>query len=259
MTLVADDVIVDGQRLEARWWRPALAAHPTPIVLLHEGLGSVSAWREFPDRLANATGRAVFAYSRLGYGQSPPLTTPFGLDFMEREARIVLPQVLDAVGVSTAVLVGHSDGGSIALLAAAAQRARVTAVVTLAAHVFVEEVTIASIAALRARYPASDLPMRMARHHRHADALVDAWTAVWLAPGFQTWNIEAALGDVRVPVLALQGLDDEYGTPSQVSAIARGVAGPVQTTLIQKCGHSPHRDQPDGVLERIRTFLTENA
>jgi pimeloyl-ACP methyl ester carboxylesterase len=247
---------VDGVGLELLRLTPAHTdPQLTPIVLLHEGLGSVSLWRDFPKSLAERTSRDVFAYSRLGYGASDPMPGALPLNFMEREAHLTLPGVLDAAGIERAVVIGHSDGGSIALLAAASLSDRIEAVVTLAAHVFVEPVTVASIARLRARYRSSDLRERLARHHAHVDAVVDAWTNVWLDPKFKSWNIEAVLVNVRCPVLALQGLQDPFGSAAQLDAIERGTRGPVTTALIQNCEHSPHRDQPAAVLHHIERFL----
>jgi pimeloyl-ACP methyl ester carboxylesterase len=250
---VRDDVTV-GARLEARWWRWPGAA--LPIVLLHEGLGSVGLWREFPAALATRTGRSVFAYSRRGYGDSEARGGPLPLDFMEREAADVVPRVLDAAGIDRAVLLGHSDGASIALLAAAAWPARIAALVIEAPHVFVEDLTLASIADARERYRSTDLRARLARHHRHVDEAFHGWNDVWLDPEFKSWNIEPVLPHVGQPLLVLQGLQDEYGTAFQLRAIERQVDGPVVTMLIQKCGHSPHRDQRAAVLHHAAGFLT---
>jgi pimeloyl-ACP methyl ester carboxylesterase len=252
-----DHILVDGVRLEARWWHPASpAAGTAPVVLLHEGLGSVSTWREFPAELAARTGRTVFAYSRRGHGHSDRRGGGLPLDFMHREAHDSAPRVLDAAGIERAVLFGHSDGGSMALLTAARWPQRVTALVLEAPHVFVEDLSVASIARIRDRYRADgDLRRRLARHHRHVDEAFYGWNDVWLDPAFRSWNIEAALADVTCPVLVLQGADDEYGTTAQVDAIARGCRGPVATLLIQKCGHSPHRDQPSLVLDQLSLFM----
>jgi pimeloyl-ACP methyl ester carboxylesterase len=246
-------VSVEGASLEARWWRTPGTG--VPIVLLHEGLGSVGLWRAFPAALAMRTSRSVLAYSRRGYGASDARGAPLALDFMEREARDIVPRVLDAAGIDRAVLFGHSDGGSIALLAAAAWPARVAALVLLAPHVFVEEVTLASIARMRDQYRSTDLRDRLARHHRHVEEAFGGWNDVWLDPGFKSWNIEAALPRVVCPVLVLQGLEDEYGTANQLRAIERHVTGPVTSCVIQNCGHSPHRDQPAAVLHHVAGFL----
>jgi pimeloyl-ACP methyl ester carboxylesterase len=252
-------LIVGGRRLEARWWRtPGPAPTPAPIVLLHEGLGSVSTWREFPSALAAATGRDVFAYSRLGHGRSAARGGGLAVDFMHVEADGVVPRVLDAAGIDRAVLLGHSDGGSIALLAAARWPDRIAALALEAPHVFVEDLSVASIAAIGQRFLADgDLKRRLAAHHEHVDEVFWGWHDVWLSPAFRTWNIEDEVARVRCRVLALQGLDDEYGTSAQIHAIERVATAPLTAALIQKCGHSPHRDQPNLVLDRLAAFMAQ--
>lgn len=252
-----DHVDVDGVRLEARWWRAAgPVAEATPIVLLHEGLGSVSTWRDFPAALADRTGRAVFAYSRRGHGRSAPRGAGLSVDFMHREAGDVVPRVLDAADIERAILFGHSDGGFIALLAAARWPARVVALALEAPHVFVEDVSVASIAAIRERYLDDGvLRSRLAVHHAHVDEVFFGWSEVWLSPDFRRWNIEPEVQAVTRPMLVLQGLDDEYGTPGQVDAIGRLASSPTTAILIQKCGHSPHRDQPIVVLDHLTRFI----
>jgi pimeloyl-ACP methyl ester carboxylesterase len=252
-----DHVDVQGARLEARWWRPAgPVTDLTPIVLLHEGLGSVSTWRDFPATLATRTGRPVFAYSRRGHGRSDSRGAGLTVDFMHREAEDVVPRVLDAAGIARAVLLGHSDGGSIALLAAARWPTRVEALALEAPHVFVEDLSVASIAAIRERYLAGGvLRSRLATHHAQVDEVFFGWSGVWLSPAFRRWNIEAEVHSVGCPVLVLQGLDDEYGTPAQVDAITALAPGLVTPILIQKCGHSPHREQPNLVLDHLTAFI----
>ena len=255
-----DHVLVDGARLEARWWHPP-ASRPDapPLVLLHEGLGSVSTWRDFPATLATHTGRAVFAYSRRGHGQSDARGAGLDVRFMHREADDVLPRVLDAARIARAVLVGHSDGGSIALLAAARWPDRIAALVLEAPHVFVEAQSVASIRRIRERYQADErFRARLAAHHARAAEVFFGWTDVWLNAAFRPWTIGAEVRRVRCPVLALQGLDDEYGTPAQVRAIARLAPGPVTVSLIQNCGHSPHRDQPAAVLDQLSAFIGQS-
>ncbi|MEZ5293589.1 MAG: alpha/beta hydrolase [Vicinamibacterales bacterium] len=251
---MADHVVVDGVVLEARWWPAAAPAPGVPIVLLHEGLGSVSLWRGFPALLAEVTSRPVFAYSRRGYGRSAARGRGLALDFMETEAAVV-PRVLDAAGIARAVLFGHSDGGSIALLAAATVPSRVEALVLEAPHVFVEDLSVASIARMRDQWAASDLRARLARHHQHVDEAFLGWNGVWLDPAFRAWTIEPVLSRVACPTLVLQGIDDEYGTVAQVEAIAAQTAGTVETALLPHCGHSPHRDRPAEVLSRTAAFL----
>ncbi len=244
-------VEVDGTALDVERW-PGDASLP-PFVLLHEGLGSVSAWGDFPAALAASTGASVVAYSRAGYGQSMVVREPFGVDYMHREAAL-LPAILDRLDLQRPILFGHSDGASIALICAARHPQRVRALVLEAPHVFVEELTIESIAAITAGYPENArLQAGLARHHRDADATFARWSAIWLHPDFRAWNITAELPAVTAPVLVLQGRDDEYGTLAQVDAIVAGVPG-AEAEIFANCRHAPHRDARDGVLTRTVTF-----
>ncbi|HEX6836631.1 MAG TPA: alpha/beta hydrolase, partial [Polyangia bacterium] len=215
-------------------------AAPT-LVFLHEGLGSLSAWRDFPGKLASATGCAALVFSRAGYGRSPAKPGPWPVEFMHEEATAL---ALDR----DSILVGHSDGASIALLYAAAHPVR--ALVLLAPHVFVEDKTVASIAEL-----GDEVRARLARHHAHADALFDAWRDVWLRPAFRRWNIEACLPRVRAPTLVIQGEDDEYGTVAQVDAIRQKLGAPCEALMLPDCGHAPHRDQPERTLAATTAFV----
>lgn len=226
-------------------------------MLLHEGLGSVAMWRDFPDALAGRTGRRVFAYSRFGHGQSDPPARPRTPAFMDEEARL-LAEILDTAGIARAVLFGHSDGGSIALLAAADLPARVHSLVLEAPHVFVEDVSLASIARMQRLYADADtaLRARLQRYHRDVDAAFRGWNDVWLDPAFRAWNIEAALPRVSCPVLAMQGELDEYGTLAQIDAIVRQASGPVTRLVLDNAGHAPHRDAQAAVLDAIETFLS---
>ena len=226
------DLEVDGEavRIEHRWLAPARRDRPL-MVFLHEGLGSVSAWRDFPDRLVDALGWRGLVYSRPGYGRSTP--RPAGRrwapDFMHRQARALLPALLAALGVDTAAeppwLFGHSDGGSIALLHAAAFPGRVAGAVVLAPHILVEDVSVASIARAREAYLAGGLRERLARHHDDPDSAFWGWNDIWLDPAFRGWSIGQELAAIACPVLAVQGLDDEYGTLAQIRGIARRCAG----------------------------------
>ena len=226
------------------------------LVLLHDSLGSIGVWRDFPERLARALGCDALVYDRRGYGASSPFgAAPRTPRYLEDEAD-VLARVEHACGVREAVLFGHSDGGSIALVAAARQPDVVRAVVTEGAHVFVEERTLAGIRDARVALRTTDLRERLRRHHGdRTDAVTSAWIDVWLSPAFRDWSIERYLRDVRCPVLALQGADDEYGTPEQVRAIVEGVAGPARAALIPGVGHTPHRAAADEVLRLTVAFL----
>lgn len=247
---------IGGQRIEYAAWPPDAPASPAPaILLLHEGLGSVTAWRSFPADLAARTGRRVIAYSRRGYGASAPIPLPRPVRFMHDEAIDELPRILDALELAQPVLLGHSDGGSIALIFAAHYPDRVSGLVLEAPHVFVEDIAIASIAHIKTVYDTTDLRKRLARFHDDVDVAFRGWNDVWLDPSFRTWNLEALLPRVQCATLLVQGDADEYGTLAQVEAIARQVAGRVETHIIPGCGHVPHHFHRDSVLDEIDGFL----
>lgn len=250
-------LVAAGRRLEVVFHGPPPEDAPT-LVFLHEGLGSVAQWRDVPAVLAERTGCGALVYSRAGYGRSEPVPLPRPLDVMEREATESLPELLDAAGVREAVLVGHSDGASIAIVHAAAARGRerVRGLVLEAPHVFVEDVSVASIARAKVAYETTDLRARLAKYHgENVDIAFRGWNDVWLDPGFRSWSLERFLPAIEVPVLLLQGEDDEYGTRAQLDAIARGVPGPVDLRLLPSCGHSPHRDQRDATVDAITAFV----
>jgi pimeloyl-ACP methyl ester carboxylesterase len=257
---IGGEVTVDGHRLETLTYPAPDRSRPI-IVMLHEGLGSVSLWRDFPARLAAATQCGVMAYSRYGHGASDVLREPRSDDFMYHEATVVLPALLEALHIELPVLLGHSDGGSIALIYAAlasSQRraAQPRALILEAPHVFVEDITVESIAKVRDAYASTDLRTKLGRHHDHVDEMFQEWTKIWLDGKFRDWNIEGELHKVRCPVLVIQGTDDEYGTMAQVAAIRRGVKD-AETLLPPECGHSPHRDQTEAMLGAITGFLSE--
>jgi pimeloyl-ACP methyl ester carboxylesterase len=247
-------VTVRGQRLEYALIPARDAAAPT-LLLLHEGLGSLALWRDFPARLAAATGASVLVYSRLGYGKSAPLMGKRGVGYMHGEALEILPALREALGIAAPILIGHSDGASIALIHAGAGKWPVRGLVLEAPHVFVEDVTVTSIEAAKEAYAATDLRARLARYHNDVDGAFLGWNDIWLDPEFRTWNIEQYLSAITCPVLAIQGADDEYGTTAQLDAITARVAGPVETLLLPSCKHSPHRDQPDAVLAAMTRFV----
>ena len=246
---------VAGLRLEYRVWPPCHRDAPT-LVLLHEGLGCLDLWRRFPQRLADATGLGVFAWSRTGFGRSTPITLPRPLDYLEREAHDVLPQVLAAAGLGRVVLVGHSDGGTIALLYAAGPHGdQVAGVVTMAAHVFVEDVTIDGILATKQQFETGDLAAKLRRWHGdNLEGAFYGWCDTWLDPRFRSWSIEAVLPAMTAPTLVIQGADDAYGTPAQVEAIVAGVSGPAAPLLLPGLGHAPHAEDPDAVIEATGRF-----
>jgi pimeloyl-ACP methyl ester carboxylesterase len=229
------------------------------LVFLHEGLGSVAAWKDFPARVAHATACPALIYSRAGYGRSSPASLPRSPDYLHVEALTVLPALLDRLGIDDPVLIGHSDGASIALLHAGSGRRPVRALVALAPHVFVEDISIASIAEARRSFEATDLRARLARRHADADAAFRGWNDIWLSPAFRSWNIEASLAGIRCPLLLIQGSDDEYGTRSQLDAIERQVGGKVGRIELADCRHAPQRDQPQATLEAIADFVATLA
>ena len=242
-------------RLEYEWVNRDHGGAPL-IVFLHEGLGCVAMWRDFPPRLCDACGCRGLVYSRYGYGGSTPRSPGEGLpaDFLEREAREALPAFLRAAGAEARPwLFGHSDGASIALLYAAAFPQALSGAVVLAPHIFVEDVTIAGIAAAKRVYEATDLRRRLARYHPDPDTVFAGWHERWLDPAFREWNIEALLPAIRRPVLAMQGFDDEYGTMAQLDGIKQHVPH-AELLKLAGCGHSPHRDQPQAVIDATKSL-----
>ena len=253
---------VAGDRLEVA--RIAPDRNARPLVFLHEGLGSVAAWRDFPQVLCDALDAPGLVYSRRGYGRSAPLAGPRGADYLHREAQVVLPALLRALDLHAPFLLGHSDGGSIALLAAAQPPGDVApaAIAVLAPHVFVEEVTLLGVRAARLAWEAGAsgrLQPRLARWHDDPAGAFFGWNDAWLAPTFRDWNIEAELDQVRCPVLAIQGVDDRYGTLAQLDRIARAVRGPCRLLRLAGCGHAPHDEAPQVVIEAVAALYGEHA
>jgi pimeloyl-ACP methyl ester carboxylesterase len=232
----------------------ASASTSPTIVMLHEGLGSLAMWRDFPQRVAAATGAEVVVYSRRGYGQSDLLPGPRDVDYMHGEANDVLPKLLQALGISRPLLVGHSDGASIALIHAGSGFAT-AGLVLMAPHVFVEDLTVDSIAAIKEVWKTSDMGKRLGRYHRDAEHTFWAWNDIWLLPAFKQWNIEALVPKVAAPLMVIQGLDDEYGTPAQCEAIKALAKAPCELVMLEACKHSPHRDQPERTLAAINRFF----
>jgi pimeloyl-ACP methyl ester carboxylesterase len=244
---------VGSHRIEYERIEIARAERPT-LVLLHEGLGSVAMWRDFPARAAHATNCNVLISSRYGYGNSDPLSALRTVRYMHDEALVALPELLDALAIERPVLVGHSDGGSIALIHAGAGVRPVAGVVTLAAHVLVEDISVASIAAAKLAYESTDLRAKLARYHADVDSAFLGWNRIWLDPAFRDWNIEEYLPRITCPVLAIQGVDDEYGTMEQMRRIGAQVAD-VELLRLGDCRHSAHRDQPEAVIEAVTRFV----
>jgi len=255
------EVTQEGERVVLEYRTLGAPAAESPLVVfLHEGLGSLSAWRDFPDRLCAAGSLRALVYSRAGYGRSTarPHDRRWRPAFMHVQAREVLPQVLAQIGVDTHAappwLFGHSDGGSIALIYAATFPDRVAGVIAVAPHLFVEDVSIRSIEHAREVYRTTDLRERLGRHHADVDSAFWGWNDIWLDPAFRAWNIEALLPAIRCPLLAVQGCDDEYGTMAQIEHVVRG-APHAQLLKLAGCGHSPHRDRPDALIEAAVEFI----
>ena len=243
-----------GRALEYEWLDAAEPGKPT-LVFLHEGLGSIRQWRDFPQQLVNATGCRALLYSRYGYGQSDVLQEDkAGVRFMHREALESLPALLQALRIKRPVLVGHSDGASIALIHAGAGHP-VRAVAAMAPHVFVEPICIESILKARDAFDAGELAPRLARYHRDARKTFSLWADAWLDPAFLQWNIAEYLPGISCPVLAIQGEDDEYGSMAQLERIRSGVRGPCALVKLPDCGHAPFRDQPQATLDALARFI----
>ena len=251
------DVVVDGRRLETAWIPQQIESAPA-IVLLHEGLGSVAHWRDFPDRLAERTGCGVLVYSRYGYGGSDPLAEKRQPDYMHHEAETVLPELLARVGLAKPMLLGHSDGASIAIIFAGTYPEAARALILEAPHVFVEEVSLESIARAKTLYETTDLGRKLGRYHAHPDETFWGWNDIWLDPRFRSWNIEKYLNTICCPALVIQGEDDEYGTARQWQAI-QARARQTEVFVVANCGHAPHRDQPEATLGKIDDFLRKRC
>jgi pimeloyl-ACP methyl ester carboxylesterase len=234
---------------------PAHQLNRPTLVFLHEGLGSVAMWRDFPAKVAAATGCRTLVYSRYGYGESDLLAEPFGVRYMHDEALVALPELLDKLGIDKPVLVGHSDGGSIALIHAGGAGRAVAGLILMAPHVFVEDLSIASIAQAKVTFETTDLGQKLGKYHRDPAKTFWGWNDIWLHPDFRAWNIEECLPKIACPVLALQGEDDEYGTTAQVEAIRRQAKGEVEVLMLADCRHSPHKDQPQATLEAMAGFI----
>lgn len=244
---------LDGVRLE---YLRIAGRNPMvpPLVFLHEGLGSVAMWRDFPARVAAATGAETIVYSRRGYGRSARLEKPRTVDYMHREAGEVLPHLLDRLGLARPILIGHSDGASIALIYAGC-RLPTAGAVLMAPHVFVEEKSLSSIAAAREMFRTTDLPQRLGRYHDDIEGAFRGWNDIWLDPAFRSWNLEVFVPQITAPLLLIQGEGDEYGTAAQVETIKRLATAPCELQLLPNCGHSPQRDQPERTLELITDFV----
>ena len=255
MTLLSTGFLRVGMsELEYSMIGPAPDKAPT-IVMLHEGLGSAALWGDFPEQLQSATGAGVFVYSRAGYGASSPVKLPRPLDYMQIEALDVLPQLLEQIDFRHGLLVGHSDGASIAAIyAGGTGDHRVRGVALIAPHFIVEDISVASIAEIKTAYETTDLRAKLARWHKDVDNAFYGWNGAWLDPKFRNWDISDYLAYIRVPVAVIQGADDQYGTIRQVEIAQEECYCPVDVTIIAGAGHQPHREAPAATLDAISDF-----
>lgn len=252
-------VEVPGGSVFVRRWDIGRSEKP-PIILLHDSLGSVEQWRDFPDALAKATARDVVAYDRLGFGRSTPRTERPSIDFIREEAETFFPTIRRALGLARFTLFGHSVGGAMALAIASSQHEACKAVVTEAAQAFVEPRTLSGIRAAKSQFSDPEQFERIAkRHGEKARWVLDAWTGVWLSPEFSSWNLDELLGEVRCPVLAIHGEADEYGSDAFPRRITSQVGGPSELAILRECGHVPHRDREEEVLRLTSAFLDRHA
>ena len=245
---------IGGNSLEYQCWGPSPANAPT-IMLLHEGLGCVELWRDFPQNLAAATGLGVFAYSRAGYGQSALADLPRPLDYMTREALAVLPQVLDAIEFQRGILLGHSDGATIAsIYAGSVEDHRIRGLILMAPHFFTEESGMVEIAAAKKAFDSTDLLSRLAKYHRDPENTFRGWNDAWLAPDFKNWNVGEVIDYIRVPVLAIQGENDQYGSLAQIQELESRLYSPVDVNILTECKHSPHLECADETLAAVSEY-----
>ncbi len=253
---MTDRILIDDVSLETRWIGPAPADAPT-IVMLHEGLGCIAAWGQFGEALAKATGYGVFQYSRAGYGGSDPVALPRPLSYMHDEALKVLPKILDAIGFTRGILLGHSDGASIATIyLGGVQDHRVQGLVLIAPHFFVEDVSVASIAKAQAAYQGGDLRQRLTKYHgANVDCAFRGWNDAWLDPGFRSWDIQESIGYIRVPILIVQGTGDQFGTAAQIRAAEQEAYCPVDVAMIEGAGHAPHLERPTETLAAVAAHV----
>ena len=254
MRRISETIVIGGKRLEIQWHGPPPDQAPT-LVFLHEGLGCVAMWRDFPSRLADATGCGALIYSRLGYGGSDPCDLPRPIGFMHEEGLTVLSQVLRMANIEQCIIIGHSDGGSIGIIyAGGTPAAPLLGLITEAAHVFCEDLSVRSIEKAKEAFLHGDLRPRLAKYHgANVDCAFWGWNGAWLHPDFIHWNIEEFLPGIRVPVLAIQGENDHYGTQAQIKSIACKAGAEV--VMLPDCAHSPHHEQPEPTFRAMKAFV----
>jgi pimeloyl-ACP methyl ester carboxylesterase len=256
--MISGMMTVDGVRLECRRLGTPSGRRAT-LVFLHDGLGCVDIWRDFPGRLTERTGLPGFVYSRAGYGRSDPILLPRPLDYLHNEALQVLPAVLDAAGIDRPILVGHSDGATISLIyGGAADAPWAEAIIALAPHVFNEEISVRSIRDMIQEYESGTLRAKLERYHgSNVECAFRGWSGAWVDPHFRSWTVESLLAGIEVPVLVMQGKADGYGSLTQVTSILENVSGPVQARVIPRCGHVPYREMPEITLKTIAQFVQD--
>lgn len=247
---------VNGKALEYACFGPAPNTAPT-IIMLHEGLGCVALWRDFPERLAAETGLGVVAYSRAGYGQSDPTDLPRSLDYMTHEAIDVLPQIVDVLGIEKAVLLGHSDGATIATIyAGSVEDFRIRGLIVMAPHYFTEAMGLKEIAKAKVAFETADLGGKLAKYHKDPNTAFYGWNDSWLHPEFRKWNVAESIDYLRIPTLAIQGVGDQYGTVAQIQELEDRSYAPVDVVMLENCKHAPFVDQPNAVLANVTDFVT---
>lgn len=253
------DIRAAKHRLTVEFIRPRAKRDNRPVlVFLHEGLGSIGQWRDFPEKICARTGFPALVYDRWGYGGSDPLTEPRKPDYLHDEALLSLPEVLNQCAIDKPILIGHSDGGSIAIIYAGTYPQKVSGIITEAAHVFVEDVTVEGIKRAVEVYERTGLKKRLSKfHENNTELMFRGWSDIWLSREFRNWNIEEYLPHITCPLLAIQGKDDEYGTPAQVEAIVGKVAGPARASMIDNCGHIPHIQTREKVFSEMVSFIRE--
>ncbi len=261
MTADPQFIDVDGVKLECLHIDVGAEPEKPTLVFLHEGLGCVALWRDFPAKLCQTAGLNGFVYSRQGYGASDPIPLPRPVEYMHHEALNVVSPVLEAAGITSAILIGHSNGGSIAIIhAGAVKDARVKCIILMAAHIFNEEITVNSIAEAKVAYDTSDLRQGLAKYHGdNVDCAFRGWNDIWLHPDFWHWNIEEFLPDIEIPTLVMQGADDQYGSIAQVKGIEASLNCLTETVIVENAKHSAHLDQPAATITAMVNFMDRHG